>query len=413
VTGRRRRQAGEGGISPYETKGGTRYLIKYQVLIGGGPRMRLRRGFLTRRAAAAELREQLGKAARGEYVEPSKQTTADYLDEWLAGLRVAPSTRASYAKNLRLHVKPHIGDLPLSALTGTRLTKLYRQLEESGRVTDYERGGKRVATGEHGSAGLAPRTVRYIHTILHRALRDAVRDGRLPVNPADRANPPTAKQARAPEMHTWTAEQLRAFLTWSAEHSDLHIAWLTLATTGMRRGELLALRWRDIDLDGRTVSIRRSVGVVKTTGESQRLEEGATKTGKSRVVDLDEQTAGALRAWRVERAGLSLALVRDDATVFGDHEGRHRNPESFSRSFAAAVRWCQQELGDVGPPAIRLHDLRHTCATLMLLSGEPVKVVSERLGHASPSITLGVYAHVTPGMQRAAADRLASTIFGG
>jgi len=409
MSARRRRQAGEGCISEYWTKkSGLKYLIKY---VDSDGRQVLRRGWGTRKEAAAELRDRLGQIARGEYVEPSRQPLGGYLDEWLAGLRVAPSTRASYAKNVRLHVVPRIGAVPLSKLTGTRLTALYRELETAGRVVEYQRKGKAVQTGAE-PGGLSPRTVRYVHTILHRALRDAVRDGRLPLNPADRADPPTAKQAKAPEMRTWTGEQLRAFLGWSVENSDLHTAWLVLAMTGMRRGELLALRWRDIEFDARTVAVRRSAGVVKTTGKSQRIEEGATKTGRARVVDLDENTAAALRAWRVERAGLSLALTRDDALVFGGLEGGHRNPEGFSRSFALQLAACRRELGDAAPPLIRLHDLRHTCATLLLMAGEPVKVVSERLGHASPTITLGVYAHVTPGMQRAAADRLASAIFG-
>jgi integrase len=171
-----------------------------------------------------------------------------------------------------------------------------------------------------------------------------------------------------------------------------------LSMTGMRRGEALALRWRDVNFDAGTVSIRRSAGMVRNAGEGAEVAEGDTKSGKPRVVDLDPGTVAQLRAWRKERASAALQLGRDDALVFGDIEGRHRNPEHVSRQFARDLSRCPEM------PPIRLHDLRHTHATILLLAGVPVHVVSQRLGHASPTITLSVYAHVMPGNQRDAAD---------
>jgi integrase len=176
----------------------------------------------------------------------------------------------------------------------------------------------------------------------------------------------------------------------------------------MRRGEALALRWRDIDLDGSTISVRRSVGIVRVKGEGATVLEGPTKTGKPRVVDIGPDTVAVLRAHRRERAGLALQLAAADALVFGDIEGRHLHPERFSRTFTEALARCRRELAEAGqdpPPVIRLHDLRHTHATLLLSAGEPVKVVSERLGHSSAVVTMTVYAHVLPGGQRKAADR--------
>jgi len=156
-----------------------------------------------------------------------------------------------------------------------------------------------------------------------------------------------------------------------------------------------------------------------------------------RVVDLDQETVTVLRAWRRERASMALQLGRDTALVFGDHEGRHRHPQRFSRLFAETIARCRRNLGGEepgsgtaarrprkppvtgpaatmpapdAPPANRLHDLRHTHATILLASRENVKVVSERLGHASVTVTLSIYAHVMPGNQRAAADRFAALI---
>ena len=134
--------------------------------------------------------------------------------------------------------------------------------------------------------------------------------------------------------------------------------------------------------------------------------------GRSRVVDIDAATAAVLRAWKRDRGSLALALARDDSLVFGDLEGRHLHPERFSRTFKATLTRCRKALGDGAPPVIRLHDLRHTHATLLLASREPVKVVSERLGHKSVTVTLTVYGHVMPGNQRAAADCFAALVAG-
>jgi integrase len=299
---------------------------------------------------------------------------------------------------MRLHVEPYLGAVPLASLTTARIDALYRQLERGGRA-DHRQG-----------EGLSARTVRYVHTILSAALAAAVRAHRLPNNPAATATPPSAKQARAPEMHPWDAAQLAAFLGWSAERSQLHPAWTLLAMTGMRRGEALALRWRDVNLDAGTVSVQRSAGVIRVKGAGATIAEGGTKSGKPRVIDLDAATVAVLRAHRKQRGGMALQLARDDALVFGDEEGRHLHPERFTRTFRTEAARCRKAIGEDALPVIRLHDLRHTHATLLLANREPVKTVSERLGHASATITMQVYAHVLPGSQREAAELFASLI---
>src|SRR5215831_20302459 len=314
---RKRRSPGEGSVWPFRTKAGQlRYAIGYVRLMPDGTRKAVTRRtgphgerWTTERDAKRALRAVLVAADKGELVDPSKQPTGAYLGEWLAGLRLAPSTVASYRKNVRLHLTPHIGAVPLASLTTARIDALYRQLERGGRA-DHKAG-----------EALSPRTVRYVHTILSAALAAAVRSHRLARNPAAAASPPSAKQARAPEMHPWDAAQLAAFLGWSAEHSEHHTAWMLLAMTGMRRGEALALRWRDVALDAGTVSVRRSAGVVRVKGEGAGVVEGDTKSGKPRVIDLDAATVAVLRAHRRERGAMALQLARDDALVFGD-QGR-------------------------------------------------------------------------------------------
>ncbi len=394
----RRRQAGEGGISEYQTKAGPRFLVKFTAQReDGSKRVVLKRGFRTRKEAATALRTEIRKAEVGEWVEPSKQRLDAYLAEWIEGQRLSPSTLSSYRKNIRLHIDPYLGEHMVARLTGSAVDAWMRMLEESGRADDQ--------------GGLSARTVRYVYTILRSALSDAVRQGRLAVNPTDRSTPPSPSEARPPEMQAWTAAELNRFLGWAdAEDRDLAMGWRLLAATGMRRGEALALRWRDVGLDARRLAVRRSVGVVTTKGAGHQLVEGPTKTGQSRVVDLDLGTVAALRSYRAARGVLTLDLARDSALVLSELDGRHRHPERFSRRFAGQPARARKALGEEQLPVIRLHDLRHTHATLLLADGVPVKVVSERLGHASATITLTVHQHVHPGMGCAAAERFATLL---
>jgi integrase len=408
MTKPRRRQAGEGGISSYETKAGTRYLIKYTMTLEDGTKKVVlrRRGrdgqpLLTRKAAAEALTDARAEIKQGVHVLPSKRTLAQWGDQWLDSLRLAPSTMASYRKLWRLYIKSHLGSVPLDKLTGTMITTMYRKLETGGRH-DHKSGH-----------GLSARSIRYTHTTLKAALREAVAQGLLATNPADKAKPPAAREAKPPEIHPWTAQQLSRFLAWADEQQCPDATpWRVLAYTGVRRGEALALRWRDLDVDGARLSVRRSVGVIKNKGQAEQLVEGPTKSGRERVVDLDPQTVEALRRHRVARAGLSLDLARESALIFGDEEGQHQHPDRFSWRFIRQLGRCRCHLGEDAPPAIRLHDLRHTHASLLLAAGVPVKVVSERLGHATVSITLEIYAHTMPGMQSGAAAKFAAIVGG-
>jgi integrase len=403
----RRRSAGEGGIVAYRLKNGEqRYAAKFRTDDG---RQVLRRRdedgkpFTRKKDAAEYLQRTLTKVKRGEWSEPSKMPLREWLEQWRRGLRLKPSTLHSYEKNCRLHIAPYLGDFPLKSLTTARINEWLRDLETGGRK-DHAEGRP-----------LSPRTVRYCFTILSASLRAAVEQDMLARNPSERANPPSAKQAKPPEMHPWTAEHLRAFLDWSRENdTERHPIWLLLAMTGMRRGEALALRWRDVDFDAGTASVRRSAARVRVDGHERRqIIEGDTKTGTARVVDLDDATVKVLREWRATLAGHALTLARPEALVFPTiGTGEHRHPEHVSRDFQSALTKCATALGDAAPPKIRLHDLRHTHATLLLKDGQPVKVVSERLGHASPTITMTVYAHVLPTMQREAADAFGALILG-
>jgi integrase len=196
-------------------------------------------------------------------------------------------------------------------------------------------------------------------------------------------------------MHPWTEEELKdTFLPWSAANSEHHVAWWTLSHTGMRRGELLELRWRDVDLAAGTIAVRRSAGIVRNKGEGATVEVGTTKTGVSRTIAVDAGTVALLKSWKSERAGIGLHLVRPDSLVFSDIEGRHLHPERFSRTFQNTLARCRKEHPEL--PVIRLHDLRHSHLTILLRKRVPVKAVSKRAGHASGVVTMTVYAGWMP-----------------
>jgi integrase len=301
---------------------------------------------------------------RGGWKAPSRRLLGEYLTgTWLPSIRakVAPGTFTSYRQNLA-HVADRIGHVRLDALDAPMLDALYADLE---------------------AGGLARSTVRLIHTQLHRALADAVRWDLLVRNPSDLVDPP--KPARR-VLTTWTADQLRMFLAGVAG-DRLAALYQLAAASGMRIGELVALEWPDVDLDGQYLTVRKS----KTT------------TGRRRV-ELDPATVAVLRVHRRWQAAERLAFgvgYRDHGRVFTRPGGEPLNPDAVSIQF-------KRRAAHLGLPPIRFHDLRHGWATMALEAGEHPKVVAEQLGHASVRVTLDTYSHVTPGVQREAVTRVAN-----
>ncbi|MGH9017211.1 MAG: site-specific integrase, partial [Acidimicrobiales bacterium] len=238
-----------------------------------------------------------------------------------------------------------------------------------------------------------------------RALRDAVRWGLAPANAAAAADPP---RARRPEMTVWSPAQLHDFLRQAADDSH-YTLWLFYLLTGMRRGEALALRWSDVDLDRATATVRRSLVPV-----DHGLSFGEPKTARGRRrIGLDPELVAALAAHRrrtsgaggdAAGAGTAGGHEDGDALVFAHPDGSPLHPERVSRWFARAVR-------RTGAPPIRLHDLRHLHATLALAAGVPVRVVADRLGHSSTAVTTDIYQHVLPEMDHDAARAVAGLVF--
>lgn len=316
-------------------------------------------------------------------------TVSDLIKQWLqlASPELSPTTARGYRWIVDTYIVPTLGTVPLARLRPAQLDAFYAHLRDKG--------------GARGRP-LAPATVRQVHAILRRALGQAVRWGWLATNPAMQATPP---RIRRPEVAPpEPADVLQLIDAADAEDPDLAAFLRTSVTTGARRGELCALRWRDLDLKARTVTISHNL----VEGSEGRLVEKDTKTHAARRIALDAATAEVLQIHRQrmdERARICGSAVGDDAYV-------------FTRSVNGAEPWVPNEVtkvfiglrNKVGLKNVRLHDLRHFAATRLLAAGVPVRTVSGRLGHANAATTLGVYAHFVEASDREAADALGAVL---
>jgi integrase len=258
-----------------------------------------------------------------------------------------------------------------------------------------------------GSRPLAPKTVREIHVVVRGALNDALQRGYARRNVAHVAKAPRLRPGE--EQTAWSAEQLATFLRHAAGHRYFSALW-TSAFTGMRRGELLGLKWTDLDTADATVSINHalvdiSYDVVETSDICHQIgaSRGKTRSARRRI-DLDPTTIEVLTAWRAwQTAERSAAGLEPTEWMFTDIHGEPIHPQAMSQTFDRIVR-------QTPVPRIRFHDLRHTHATLLIAAGVPAKVVAERLGHSKASFTIDSYQHVLPGMQADAARIFAELV---
>lgn len=350
----------------------------------GKRRQKWHRAGKTKAEAEKELRRILSALDAGTYVSPSAATVASFLeDQWLPSLtsRYKATTLELHAISVHTYLVPAVGNLKLQALSPAHLNKLYGTLRES---------GKKNGSGLGGSA------VKNVHKTIRRALGDAVKWGLLARNVADLADPP---RATPPQIKTWTPDELRAFLGFAAQ--DRHYAaWLLASSTGMRRGEVLGLKWADIDFGKSRLMIRRSLVLAKSVATWSE-----PKTPRSRrSVPLTQELIAALKAHKAAQAQERLKAgpaYDDQDLVFCNEDGTLLHPDTFSKRFARLVKLS-------GLPRLTVHSLRHTWATIALQAGIHPKVVSEMLGHSSISITLDTYSHVIPTLEEDAAERVSA-----
>lgn len=324
---------------------------------------------------------------------PQPETFGHVAEAWLATKRteqLRATTLSSYSRMLLTHVLPQFGRVPVQKITAGALDRFYAELLVSG----FKKGRKETVRG------LSPRSVAYVHTLIGAVLSYARKQKLVRVNVAEDA---TAPRKRTQEVNPWTPQELRAFF--GATRADrLYPAWRLGLQTGGRRGELNGLRWSDVDLLAGTVRIRRNRVLVE-----YEILETEPKTPKSRrLIALDPETVNVLAVWKDRQAQERrvLGLDEDDAGyVFTREDGEPYRPDRFSDLFAQA---CRQ----AGVRRIRFHDMRHTHATVGLLAGVHPKVMQERLGHSSISVTMDTYSHVVGDADAAAARSIAALVEG-
>ena len=324
----------------------------------------------TRAQAQRRLTELLRELDTGGVPGPSGLTVGEYLAGWLRDISapaVRPRTLEGYQDHVRAYISPRIGRVPLARLTPNQVQSMESEL---------------VRSGGRGGRSLSPRTVCQTHRVLHKALEDAVRMGLVSRNVCRLVDPPRFPRHEVRTL-AW-GEVIR--LLEQVDNPLLRTLFLLAVHTGLRRSELCGLEWGDVDLERGVLSVRRGL-VVQASGP--RLRE--PKSGRGRVVVLTEESAEALAGLRDRRSG-------NGDFVFCRRDGTPLKPDWVTYAFRRAAR----RAGFLG---LRLHDLRHTHASLMLSEGVHLKVVSERLGHSSVAVTGDIYSHVQPSVQREAVER--------
>ncbi len=351
----------------------------------GKRRQHRRGGFATKKEAEKAAEKITGRASNGQVVD-DKETVGDWLKTWLSSKRnLRPTTAASYQGHIDNWLVPHLGHLALEKLRPADIHAAYLAME--------------AASPARGRRKVGPATVRRIHATLRAALSAAVKQQRLPYNPAQHVELPEAKR---PKVQPWEATDLGKFLD-QIGSDRLAPLYELAAMSGLRRGELCGLRWADCDLERRVITVRQQLVVV---GHRITLGPPKTASGEHRKVDLDAGTVGVLLAHQlqqhIERGTWGGAYIDQDL-VFAKENGEPLHPEYVTRHFQRLAR-------KAGLRQVRLHDLRHGSASLQLAAGIPIAVVSKRLGHSSISITSDTYSHLLDGVGSAAAEAAAALV---
>ena len=333
----------------------------------------------------AEVKEKLKKAlveaGQIDFTKSGKYTVGTWMDEWfenVAKIKVRPSSHQTYRGYIDNHIKPNIGNIPLEKLTTMDLQKLYRTLLTKGRVERIE--------AENQPSGLSAKTVRNINQVISSALDLAVAQKIIPSNPTDACELPKVEHR---EMQTIPEEQLQAFLAEAKATGVYEMYYIELAT-GLRRGELLGLKWQDIDWKNGNIKVRRQIARV-----DGQIVEAPLKTKNSyRTVTISPQAIEVLKQQRAKT---------HDQYVFPSPNGGPISPDSVNNML-------KRVLARAGIPQVRFHDLRHTFATIALQNGVDIKTVSGMLGHFSAGFTLDTYAHVTTAAQKEAAQTMGNIL---
>ena len=325
---------------------------------------------------------------QGAYIEPSKMTVEQWLDIWLKTYlkSVRPYTVLSYTQHVNNHIKPALGEIRLDKLKPHMIQQFYNSLG--------------IAHGN--KPGLSPKTVQNIHGVLHKALQQAVKIGYLRSNASDACELPRAEKT---EIKPLNEAEIQAFMKAIKGHK-FETVFLVLMFTGIRRGEVCGLTWDHVNFEQNTIYINRQLQQIP--GQSGVFHLTSTKNGKGRTITAATFVMDALRQYKVQQTEARLKAGpdwQDEGFVFTNKLGRHLSPNTVYNNYKRLV-------ASIGIPQARLHDLRHTYATISLHAGDDIKTVQENLGHHSAAFTLGQYVHATEKMKQDSANRMDQFIKG-
>jgi integrase len=339
----------------------------------------------TRKEAVDKMNKALQDINKGGYIEPTKYKFEDWLDKWLENYnkdRLKASTYDSYESRVRIHIKPDLGKIPLGKLQTNTLQEFYNKKLKDGRFD--------------GKGGLSERAVRHLHTIISLSLDQAVLEKLVPINVAKATKPPKVKNKK---MRTLTEAEIFTFIE-SVKDDKFYTAYIVAITTGVRRGELLGLCWDCVDLVEGRITVERQLLALK---EGITLDDGTKSKLSKRAITLTKDAINELKKHRVQQEKVKKWLTDsgyiDHNLVFARDDGSFLDPREFTKRF-------QRKLKKAGLPIIRLHDIRHTHASMLLADNVHPKIVQERLGHSSINVTLDLYSHLSEGIQRRASDSL-------
>ena len=343
----------------------------------------------TKREAEKELARLIAEVEKGTYIEPTKMTFGEYALEWLEDygkLKLAATTYRRYKQIIELRVVPWIGAIPLSKLRPLHIQQFYKRLMEEGRLD-----------GRQGQ--LSAGSIIYHQRVIHRILEAAYKQELIVKNVADLVELPLPDDDDEKEGVAFLDDEQIRTLEAAAKDTPYYALIFTDVRTGLRRGELLALRWQDIDMAAGTLSVRQSLAYTKELGIFFKT----PKNKKSRrTIDISDEVMAVLRQHRKAQFESKLALgnqYEDNDLVFCQHNGKPMHPDTVSS-------WFPAFLERIGLPQLNFHCLRHTHASLLLAAGVDIKVISERLGHSSIRITYDTYSHLLPAAQKEAVNRL-------
>ena len=343
----------------------------------------------TRKEVQEKINEVAPKVAAGTYREPTKMTVAEWFTTWLNDymkLSLRPTTWESHKYQVDGHIIPALGHLRLAQLQTAHIQRLYNDKLQGGRLD-----------GKPG--GLSPKSVRYIHTVIHSCLEQARKESMITINPAGAVRLPKLEK---PEIKYLGTAEAAIFLAMARESKHFAAFYLALST-GMRRGELLALRWKDIDFEAEQLTVNQ--GLVRISGKGLVFQEPKTALS-NRVISLAPAVAQVLKEHREQqtdgRIMAGAAYNSELDLVFSNELGEPICPRAFTRVFERLVKKAGLN--------VTFHGLRHTFATLALQEGVDVKTIQETLGHHSAAFTMDVYSNVTAKMRREAADRVSNLL---